>query len=77
MKKIISLITSVFLLMLFTNTVFSAGDEENLGLLGSFKRTDAAMGESIPQDTKFAENVRKTFFQTLKCLQVLKLSFLL
>ena len=54
MKKIISLITSVFLLMLFTNTVFPAGDEENLSLLGSFKRTDAAMGESIPQDTKFA-----------------------
>ena len=35
MKKIISLITSVFLLMLFTNTVFSAGDEENLNLLST------------------------------------------
>ena len=66
MKKIISLITSVFLLMLFTNTVFSAGDEENLSLLGSFKRTDAAMGESIPQDTKFAENVRKNILPNIK-----------
>ena len=66
MKKIISLITSVFLLMLFTNTVFPAGDEENLSLLGSFKRTDAAMGESIPQDTKFAENVRKNILPNIK-----------
>ena len=66
MKKIISLITSVFLLMLFTNTVFSAGDEENLSLLGSFKKTDAAMGESIPQDTKFAENVRKNIIPNIK-----------
>ena len=66
MKKIISLITSVFLLMLFTNTVFSAGDEENLSLLGSFKKTDAAMGESIPQDTKFAENVRKNILPNIK-----------
>ena len=66
MKKIISLITSVFLLILFTNTVFSAGDEENLNLLGSFKRTDAAMGESIPQDTKFAENVRKNILPNIK-----------
>jgi len=36
MKKIISLITSVFLLILFTNTVFSAGDEENLSLFSLY-----------------------------------------
>ena len=59
MRKLITIVTSFVFTVLLSANVFAAGDEENLQLLGSFKRTDAAMGESIPQDTKFADNVRK------------------
>ena len=70
MKKIITIITFFIFTILIGANVFAAGDDSNLQLLGQFKRTDAAMGESIPQDTKFADNVRKNIIQILKYLQV-------
>ena len=59
MKKLVTIVISFIFTVLLSANVFAAGDDANLQLLGSFKRTDAAMGESIPQDTKFADNVRK------------------
>ena len=58
MKKIISFIISLFFLTLFYNSAFAAGDDENMAKLGSFKKTGTAAGEVIPQNTKFAENVK-------------------
>ena len=66
MRKLITIITSFVFTVLMSANVFAAGDEENLSLLGSFKKTDAVMGESIPQDTKFAENVRKNIIPNIK-----------
>jgi len=58
MKKIISFIVSLFFLSLFYNSAFAAGDDENIAKLSSFKKTGTASGEVIPQNTKFAENVK-------------------
>ena len=58
MKKIISFIISLFFLTLFYNSAFAAGDDENIAKLSSFKKTGTASGEVIPQNTKFAENVK-------------------
>ena len=59
MKKIISLIASLFVLVLWSAGAFAAGDEENIAKLSSFKKTDTKPGIIVPQDTKFAENVKK------------------
>ena len=59
MKKIISLIASLFVLVLWSAGAFAAGDEENIAKLGSFKKTDTKAGIVIPQDTKFSANVKK------------------
>ena len=58
MKKIMSFIISLFFLTLFSNSAFAAGDSENVKKLSSFKKTGTAAGEVIPQNTKFAENVK-------------------
>jgi len=58
MKKIISFVISVFFLSLVYNSAFAAGDDENVKKLSSFKKTGTASGEVIPQNTKFAENVK-------------------
>ena len=53
-----SFIISLFFLTLFYNSAFAAGDDENMAKLGSFKKTGTAAGEVVPQNTKFAENVK-------------------
>ena len=77
MKKVILIISSVFLFTLFSTNVFAAGDAENIKKLSSFKRTDTVAGVVIPQNTQFAENVKKILFHKLNYRQVLKLSCLL
>jgi len=44
-------------------SAFAAGDEENLSKLGVFKRTDTAPAQRVPQDTKYADNLRKVLQQ--------------
>ena len=66
MKKIISIITSFFVLVLWSAGAFSAGDEENIAKLSSFKKTDTKPGIVVPQDTKFAANVKKNILPKIK-----------
>ena len=42
-----------------TNVAFAAGDDANLGKLGSFKRTDTGQMERIEQTGKYADNLRR------------------
>ncbi len=42
-----------------SNGTFAAGDQENLKKLGSFKRTDTGAMKRIPQEGKYADNLRK------------------
>ena len=54
MRKIITILTSILFTVLISANVFAAGDEANVKLLSSFKKTGTAAGEVIPQNTQFA-----------------------
>jgi glucose/arabinose dehydrogenase len=67
MKKIIAILTAVFLsATLVVGTGYGKGDAENIKKLGNFQKTDTGSGEVIPQDTKFAANVRKNILPNIK-----------
>ena len=66
MKKIISILASLIVLTFFSNSAFAAGDAENIKLLSGFKKTGGGAGEVIPQDTKFADNVRKNILPNIR-----------
>jgi len=52
--------TAVFLVLPFlAGSVLAVGDEANLKKLRSFKTTGTAVGERIPQEGKYADNLRK------------------
>ena len=66
MKKVLSISISIFLLSLFANSTFAAGDAENIKKLSNFQKTGGGQGEVIPQDTKFAANIRKNILPHIK-----------
>ncbi|MEZ5449052.1 MAG: PQQ-dependent sugar dehydrogenase [Thiolinea sp.] len=47
-------------------SVWAASDDENVQKLSSFRRTDTVQGEVIPQETRFAENIRKNILPQIK-----------
>ncbi|MEZ5660852.1 MAG: PQQ-dependent sugar dehydrogenase [Burkholderiaceae bacterium] len=53
-------ITAIALTMsLAAGGAFARGDNTNLDKLGAFKRTDTAPGKVVPQEGKYADNLRK------------------
>ena len=67
MKKLISLITSIFFLAFFSSSAFSAGDEEAIKKLSSFKKTGInVVADVIEQDTKFRRNIEKNILPNIK-----------
>ena len=62
MRKLIIIVTSFIFTVLMSANVFAAGDEANIAKLSSFKKTGTAAGEVIPQNTKFAENVKSQYY---------------
>ena len=71
MKKITSLlITSVFL-SFFSTVAFS---DENVKKLSNFQATGTEPGIVIPQDTKFAENIKKNILPKIKMPPGFKIS---
>ena len=71
------LLVLVSITSLFISNSYSAGDKEQIDKLSNFKKTGLDIkGEVIPQNTKFAENIKKIFFQKLKCHQGLKFLYL-
>ena len=65
MKKLITIITSFVFTMLMCANVFAAGDEANIAKLSGFKTTGTAAGEVIPQNTKFADNVKSNIISKI------------
>ncbi|NQV83501.1 MAG: PQQ-dependent sugar dehydrogenase [Rhodospirillales bacterium] len=60
MKKTLLMLAAFGLaLPSFAATSFAKNDEANLSKLGSFKRTDSGPMKRIPQDGKYADNLRK------------------
>jgi len=53
-------------LSLSATSSFAKDDKENLSKLGSFKRTDTGAMQRVPQDTKFAENLRTNVLQNIR-----------
>ena len=66
MRKILSIFVSTLTLSLFTSNVFTAGDAENVKKLSNFKKTGTEAGIVIPQDTKFAANIKKNILPHIK-----------
>jgi len=60
MKRIaISMAAAAVALAMSAGTGFAAGDDANLSKLGAFKKTDTGAMERVPQDTQYADNLRK------------------
>ncbi len=53
-------------LSLSATSSFAKDDKENLSKLGSFKRTDTGAMQRVPQDTKYAENLRTNVLRNIK-----------
>lgn len=51
--------TACVALPFLAGSALAAGDKDNLKKLGAFKTTGTGMGESIPQEGKYADNLRK------------------
>ena len=59
MHKSSLFLSAIGLTILFSNPSLAAGDSANLSKLGAFKRTDTGAMERVPQDGKYADNLRK------------------
>jgi glucose/arabinose dehydrogenase len=66
MKSKLLITVSAFVIATFANNAFAAGDEDNIQKLSSFKSTGGSQGEVIPQDTKFAANIRRNIIPNIK-----------
>ncbi|RPG03553.1 MAG: sorbosone dehydrogenase [Pelagibacteraceae bacterium TMED246] len=66
MNKLIAFLISCTLLTFYSVTAFSAGDEENIKKLSSFKKTGTAPGIVIPQEGKYMENIKKNILPKIK-----------
>ena len=66
MRKILSIFVSTLTLTLFASNVLAAGDAENVKKLSNFKKTGTEAGVVIPQDTKFAANIKKNILPKIK-----------
>ena len=60
MKKLLSAIVTLILLTFVSNSSFSAGDEATIKKLSSmYKSGDLTKAIVVPQDTKYAANIKK------------------
>ncbi len=62
-KYAITVACGALALSLSSGPGLAAGDDENLSLLGAFKRTDTGAMERVPQDTQYADNLRQVLQQ--------------
>ena len=66
MKKILSLINVFLFVALMTTGVFAAGDEATIKKLSSmYKSGDLTKAIVVPQDTKFAANIKKNILPNI------------
>ena len=68
MKHSFKLISGIAcILSLLISNAYSAGDAEQIKALSSFKKTGLDVkGEVIPQDTKYAANIKKNILPNIK-----------
>jgi len=75
MKHSFKLISGIAcILSLLISNAYSAGDAEQIKALSSFKKTGLDVkGEVIPQDTKYAANIKKNILPNIKLPQGFKI----
>ena len=78
MKKLFLIISTFLFTSILTTFGFSAGDEATIKKLSSmYKSGDTTKAIVVPQDTKFAANIKKIYCQILRCLLDFQLNYLL
>ncbi len=66
MRKMKKILVTALGTTLISGVVFAKGDSANINKLSNFKNTGTTRGEVIPQNTKFAENVRNNIISKIK-----------
>ena len=67
MKKIITILTSLFFALSAVFSLQAKDDQEVIDKLSSFKASGADYSwDRVPQDTKYADNIKKNIISKLK-----------
>ena len=74
MRRLVSLITSVLLISLWSSVSFADDRNKNIDKLSSFKSTGASAGIVVPQDGKYMDNIRANILPKIKMPPGFKIS---
>ena len=71
MKKIITILTSLFFSLSIVFSLQAKDDQEVIDKLSSFKASGADYSwDRVPQDTKYADNIKKNIVSKLKLVSL-------
>ena len=74
MRRLVSLLTSVLLISLWSSVSFADDRNKNIDKLSSFKSTGASAGIVVPQDGKYMDNIRANILPKIKMPPGFKIS---
>ena len=74
MRKLVSIITSLLLISLWSSVSFADDRNKNIDKLSSFKSTGASAGIVVPQDGKYMDNIRANILPKIKMPPGFKIS---
>ena len=74
MNRLISIITSVLFLSLWSSVSFADDRNKNIDKLSSFKSTGASAGIVVPQEGKYVDNIKKNILPKIKMPAGFKIS---
>ena len=66
MRRLVSLLTSVLLIILWSSGSFADDRNKNIDKLSSFKSTGTAAGIVVPQEGKYMDNIKKNILPKIK-----------
>tara|TARA_X000001036_G_scaffold75617_1_gene67126 strand:+ start:650 stop:1939 length:1290 start_codon:yes stop_codon:yes gene_type:complete len=74
MRRLVSLLTSVLLISLWSSVSFADDRNKNIDKLSSFKSTGASAGIVVPQEGKYMDNIRANILPKIKMPPGFKIS---
>ena len=74
MRRLVSLLTSVLLISLWSSVSFADDRNKNIDKLSSFKSTGATAGIVVPQEGKYMDNIKKNILPKIKMPPGFKIS---
>ena len=74
MRRLVSLLTSVLLISLWSSVSFADDRNKNIDKLSSFKSTGTAAGIVVPQEGKYMDNIKKNILPKIKMPAGFKIS---